>query len=122
MVSSSWRQLNEGLRQGSKLGPILFVIHINSLLKDWQERVKFIDYTTLLEIIPRCLPSLLCSEISRFASCGGMKPNSKKCKEMIISFLKNSLPSENTTYVFRVPVERVSSFKLLGLLISDDQS
>jgi hypothetical protein len=40
--------------QGTKLGPILFAILTNSLLKDWQGRVKFVDDTTLLEIVPRC--------------------------------------------------------------------
>ena len=94
MVTSSWKRMNGGLPQGTKLGPILFAILINSLLKDWQARVKFVDDTTLMEIVPRCSPSLLCllctvvDEISQFASCRGMELNSKKCKEMMISFLK----------------------------------
>ena len=125
MVSSSWKRMNGGLPQGTKLVPILFSILINSLLKDWQGRVKFVDDTTLLEIVSRCSPSLLCTvvdEIFQFASSRVMELNPKKCKEMIISFLKYSLPSNNTIYVSGLPVERVSSFKLLGLLISDDLS
>ena len=51
-----------------------------------------------------------------------MELNPKKCKEMIISFLKYSLSSDNTIYVSGLPVEHVSSFKLLGLLIFDDLS
>ncbi len=53
---------------------------------------------------------------------GGMELNPKKCKEMVISFLKYSLPSDNAIYVSGLPVERVTSFKLLGLMISDDLS
>ena len=125
MVSSSWKRMNGGLPKGTKLGPILFAILVNPLLKDLQGRVKFVDDTTLLEIVPRCSPSLMCTvvdEISQFASSRGMELNPKKCKEMIISFLKYSLASDNTIYVSGLPVERVSSFKLLGLLISDDLS
>ena len=53
---------------------------------------------------------------------GGMELNPKKCKEMVISFLKYSLPSDNAIYVSGLPVGRVTSFKLLGLMISDDLS
>ena len=68
MVSSSWKIMNGRLPQGTKLGPILFAI----LMKHWRGRVKFVDDTTLLEIVPRCSPSLLCTvldEISQFVSC-----------------------------------------------------
>ncbi len=51
-----------------------------------------------------------------------MELNLKKCKEVVISFLKYSLPSDNAIYVSGLPVERVTSFKLLGLMISDDLS
>ena len=51
-----------------------------------------------------------------------MELNPKKCKKMVISFLKYSLPSDNAIYVLGLPVERVTSFKLLGLMISDDLS
>jgi hypothetical protein len=109
---------------GTKLGPILFAILTNSLLKDWQGRVKFVDDTTLLEIVPRCSPSILhavVDEIFNFASSRGMELNPKKCKEMVIAFLKYSLQCDNVIHISGVPVERVSSFKLLGLL-SDDLS
>ena len=51
--------LERGLRQVGPLGPLLFAILVNPLLKDWQGRVKFVDDTTVLEIIPRCSPSLM---------------------------------------------------------------
>jgi hypothetical protein len=95
MVSSSWKGTNGGLPEGTKLGPILFAILINSLLKDWPGSAKFVDDATLLEIVPRCSPSLLhnaVDEIAKFASTRGMELNPKKCKEMVISFLKYSLP------------------------------
>jgi hypothetical protein len=35
------------------LGPLLFAVLINSLLKNWPGRIKFVDDTSALEIIPR---------------------------------------------------------------------
>ncbi|CAB3992478.1 Hypothetical predicted protein [Paramuricea clavata] len=45
---SSWKKTNGGLPQGTKLGPLLFAVLVNSLLKDWPGRVKFVDDTTVL--------------------------------------------------------------------------
>ncbi|CAB4038353.1 RNA-directed DNA polymerase from mobile element jockey, partial [Paramuricea clavata] len=123
-ASSSWKKVNGGLPQGTNLGPILFAILTNSLLKDWQGRVKIVDDTTLLEIVPRSSPSVLhvvVDEIFNFASNRGMELNPKKCKEMVISFLEYSLQCDNVIHISGVPIELVSSFKLLGLL-SDDLS
>ena len=67
---SSWKRMN-GLPQGTKLGPLLFAILVNNLLKNWHGRIKFVDDTTAFEIIPRGSPSILpmmVDEISNFAS------------------------------------------------------
>ena len=82
---SSWKKTNGDFLQGTKLGPLLFAIMVNSLLKDCQGRIKYVDDTSALEIIPRCSPSLLpivVNEISDIAVSRGMKLNPKKCKEM----------------------------------------
>jgi hypothetical protein len=42
---SSWKKTNGGLPIGTKLGPLLFAVLVNSLLKDWPGRVKFFDDT-----------------------------------------------------------------------------
>ena len=76
--TSTWKRTNGGLPQGTKLGPFLFAVLVNSLLKDWNARIKFVDDTTALEVIPRCSPSLmpiLVDEIAQFASSRGMKLN-----------------------------------------------
>ena len=88
------KRTNGGLPQGTKLVPLLFAILVNYLLKNWQGRIKFVDDTTTFDIIPRGSPSILpivVDEISNFASRRGMQLNPKKCKEMIISFLKYNL-------------------------------
>lgn len=77
----------------------------------------------MLKIILGYSPSvmlLVVKEISDFASYHGVELNPKKCKEMVISFLKYRLPCDNQIFVAGQPVEAVSSFKLLGLLIPND--
>ena len=105
--TSSWKTATGGLPQGTKLGPILFTTLVNPLLKDWQGRIKFVDDTTAVKIIPRCSPSLLpiVNEISTFASNRGMELNHKKCKGMVISFLKYGVARLNPIYVSGLPVQ-----------------
>jgi hypothetical protein len=66
---------------------------------------------------------LVVNEISHYASERGMELNYKKCKQMLIDFLKyKRSDDENPIYVAGKPVETVSSFKLLGVWISNDLS
>lgn len=120
---SSWSTLNGGIPQGTKLGPLLFAILVNSLLEDWPARLKFVDDTTAIEVIPRCSPSLMplvVRQIDDFATERGMRLNPKKCKEMIIDFLQYRLPINSPMYIGKVSIEKVESYKLLGLHITAD--
>ncbi len=47
---SCWRSINGGVPQGTKLGPLLFLIIVNDL-KVSDDSVKFVDDTALWEII-----------------------------------------------------------------------
>ena len=115
----SWKKINGGLPQGTKLEPLLFATMVNSLLKDWQGRIKYVDDTSALEIIPRCSPSLLplvVDKIFYFAVSRGMK----KCKEIMISFLQYDLQPIHPIHIPGTLVERVSCYKLLGVIVSQD--
>lgn len=110
------------LSQETKLDPLLFAVLVNFLLKDWQGRIKFVDDATACEIIPRCSVSYLpivANEILNFASTRGMQLNPKKCKEMVTSFLKYSATNFHPIYTSSLGIERVTSFKLVGVTLSE---
>ena len=121
----SFKCLNGGIPQGTKLGLILFAVLVNSLLRDWNFRIKFVDDLTTIEFIPRCSLSvtpLLVNDIYDYASTRGMRLNSKKCKEMIINFLQYRLQFRDALQVGGNTIERVSSYKLLGVYLNNDLS
>ena len=90
-----------------------------------KSRVKYVDDATVVEIIPRCSPSYLpftVANIYTYASLRGMKLNLRKCKEMIINFMQYSpLPPVPLTVGGSV-IERVLTYKFLGVYISEDLS
>ena len=68
---------------------------------------------------PSLLPVVV-DKIFDFAVSRGMKLNPKKCKEMMISFLQYDLQPIHPIYIFGTLVERVSCYKLLGVIVSQD--
>ena len=117
--------LNGETPQGTKLTTLLFCILVNGMAVKCKSRVKYVDDATAIEIIPRCLPSCLpfiVSDIYAYASLRGMKLNSKKCKEIIINFMQyNPFPPAPLTVGGSV-IERVETYELLGVYISEDLS
>ena len=137
--------INGGIPQGSRIGPIAFIIHINALhavIKDSESNLTesslgsdndddltmFMDDTTLSEVLNVSdhvsgvqigSAPVNVMKVKNFATEQKMELNLKKCKEMLLDFRKNktfipSLIINDTT------LERVSSFKLLGLWIDDN--
>ena len=49
-----------------------------------------------------------------------LKLNPKKCREMYVNFMKNSITAMRPISVGNQGVERVGSYKLLRVIISDD--
>ena len=122
-VKSSVKDVKAGVPQGSRLGPLLFIIYINDISKDLESEILiFADDTTLLasgtdptettEILNRDL-----NKISNWAKKWKINFNPKKSKDMIFSkkYICNSLPVMfNNTLI-----ERVSSHKHLGIYITN---
>ena len=49
---SDWKSPKGGIPQGTKLGVILFPVMTNNVLREWHLRIKVVDDTTVLEILP----------------------------------------------------------------------
>ena len=116
---------NGGIPQGTKLAPLLFAILVNNLCRDWRYRIKYVDDTSVFESIPRCSPSYLpfiAANINTYASMRNMRLNEKKCKDMVINFLKYQPTVITPIQLNGIVIDRVSSYKLLGVIISNDLS
>ena len=81
--------------------------------------------TSVFEIVPRCFPSylpLIANGINKYATQRNMRLNEKKCKEMVITFLKYQPSPVPPMFLNGAAIVRVSSFKLLGVTLSNDLS
>ena len=92
---SAWGSVNGGVPQGTKLGPILFLVMINDLeLKSpYSSHWKYVDDLTLSESLSIRDHSTLQSDLDKiiqWAESNDMRLNVSKCKEMVISFLRQS--------------------------------
>lgn len=114
---------NGGIPQGTKLAPLLFAILVNRLAAQWPARLKYVDDTTVFEVVPRCSMSYLqfaVNDIRSFASDKGMRLNPKKCRELVINFLQYLPASPDLLHIDGSPVRRVDTYKILGVHLSSD--
>ena len=122
---SRWLSTSAGVPQGTKLGPILFVIMINDLkiVSPRSSNWKHVDDVTISEIVPTREVSILQNEldaIGNWTSTNNMKLNPKKCKEMIVSFRRDIEQPPPTLVVENISLERIESHKVLGLTIQNN--
>ena len=62
------------------------------------------------------------NNILTYASMRNMRLNEKKCKDMVINFLKYQPTVITPIQLNGIVIDRVSSYKLLGVIISNDLS
>ena len=84
LCTSAWQKLNGGVPQATVLGLILFLVMINDLLSEWQDRWKYyVDDTNVAESIrPNCPSHLqeVVNDIITWTMNNNMKLNITKCK------------------------------------------
>jgi hypothetical protein len=116
--------LHAGTPQGTRSGPNDFKMLINDLCFDI-DYVKYVD-TTVASVSDDPTDHSLQSaadHLSVWCTKNGMRLNTMKTKEMVIYFgkkLDKQLLTQLT--IDGQPIERVSSFKLLGIIFSSDLS
>jgi len=91
---SDGSSLNEGMPQGTYLGPYVFLSMIDDL-KSPLELHKFVNDCTLSEIIKKSGTNIMQQEMDRFdpwSSLNHMVINTKKTKEMLIGSIQKNQP------------------------------
>ena len=119
---SEWGSVPAGVPQGTKLGPWLFLLMINDLKVPNVNTWKYVDDTTIAELVPRGARSNIQSAVSVVEDWSreqNMQLNADKCKEMIIDFKKNK-HAFSPAVVNGKELAVVNSAKILGITLSND--
>ena len=122
---SSVLSTNAGAPQGTRAGPNDFKLVVNDL-KFNIPYVKYVDDITIASVSNDSDDNELqhaAEQLADWCSCNGMRLNTRKTKEMLLHFGKKSdLRAIRPISIDGTSIERVSTFKLLGIYINCDLS
>ena len=107
-----------GVPQGSKLGPMLFLIYINDIVKELSANVRlFADDTSLYVIVEYPISNLLNNDLLKISPWAGkclVKFNPVKTEWLVITRRRNKRHPP-PLYMNNVEIKEVDSHKHLGL-------
>ena len=129
-VTSESLNVTFSVPQGSILGPLLFLIYtIDDITKlSVSDGTKLILYADDLLYCPISSPQdyhLLhdVDTVQAYASAQYMTFNRSKCKHiMLVSHKRELTLPDPVIYLYGLPLESVSTFKYLGVLLTSDLS
>jgi len=125
--SSDWLGIDAGVPQGSILGPLLFVIFINDIVKEIQTNIRlFADDTSLFHYIvdSHITQTLLNNDLQKISDWAAqwlMIFNLLKNEAMTLS-LRNNPPLQPPLFFDGTPLKEVSQHTHLGLTIASNMS
>ncbi|KAI5629743.1 hypothetical protein C0J50_2244 [Silurus asotus] len=119
--------LNTGIPQGCVLSPFLYSLFTSDCrsVNGSNSIIKFADDTTVIGLITNNDETAYREEIQHLATwCNNnnLLLKSSKTKELIVDFRKETRGTYDTTHINGMAVERISSFKFLGIHILADLS
>ncbi len=122
--TSSPLTLNTGAPQGCVLSPLLYSLYTHDCAATHSSNVivKFADDTTVIGLITDNDETAYRAEVStltKWCQENHLSFNIDKTKELVVDFRRQSREHTPIT-IDKTPVERVNSFKFLGVHITED--
>ncbi len=122
--TSSPLTLNTGAPQGCVLSPLLYSLYTHDCAATHSSNVivKFADDTTVIGLITDNDETAYRAEVStltKWCQENHISLNIDKTKELVVDFRRQSREHTPIT-IDKTPVERVNSFKFLGVHITED--
>ena len=107
--TSDWVSVKADVPQGTKLGPLLFLIMINDF-KPTSDTIKFVNDSSIFEVVLQNTRSKLDQTLSitcEWVEHNYMELNGKKTKELRISFSDHNIDLGNQFRINNEPVRVV---------------
>ena len=123
-ICSTWLTLNAGVPQGTKLGPILFLVMINDVRPTGDNLAvfKYVDDLSIVECRPfsqkSCLQDAI-DNLTNWSMQNNMKLNPSKCFQMNVDFSRNS-PVMPIVSIDDHDLCITAHIKVLGVIIQND--